>query len=655
MVNEVGFGASLLAGVALFCGVLGARTVEAAGTSFPVNGMSETGTVRMDAESVVYEHMTDAPGRFSLAFSFPDWERDTWVFMPSCAYNGNRDGRRTFCGRYPPSISKRNAVLEPEQEQIQVPAFEPDGSGLIEVTTGDMATPCAGFFFPKAKKAVLVFTEQEVGGRNLGFTVKAGMLRVDYPANRSKGYRLCQKDKKWPDKPLTLAKGAKLRSRFRVLEFDAVDVSVFLERFFRERKCLLGGARAPNGYTKDLWALTEKAWNDYCWIDGAYCQEVFKWVPGWTGGPNSVYPLYRFGNEQTRGRCRQTLDFMMDHQSKYGFFYGRVVKGRNVVDEERCGPLHEPNRHLLRCSADALYFLIRCGRQMGWAESWKAGARRCADAFVRTWRKYGQFGQWVDIEDGRILVGRSTSCAIASAALYEAWKEFGDPSYREVALASCADYCARDLDRGITYGGPGDIVLATDSESAFALLESCVVIAEDTKDPAWLRRARQAAALCSTWVVSYRYRFPPQSTFAKLDVNTVGAVFASVQNKCACPGICTLSGDSLLRLYRMTGDVAYLDLCKDIASCLPQLVSRAERPIAAKGGVLPQLVARVKLPAVAKGGRALPPGFISERVSMGDWEGFDRIGETFCAFCWCGTSLLDTWADLMTQPEFVGK
>ena len=602
----------------------------------PAKVVSTTGEVRLEEGLITYEHTADerAAGRFSLLLDFPAWEPDTWVFMPSCAYNGNRDATRVFFDSYPPHVSKRSSGLEPVLEQSQIPALEPDGSGALEVTSGDMAVPCAGFFFPKARRGVLVFTEQEVGGRNLGFTVRAGSLRVDYPANRTEGYRFVSKATPNPDKPLALAKGTRLQSRLRLLEFPADDVSALLERFFRERKGLLPGEHAPNGYTKELWAATEKAWNECCWIDGAYRQEIHKWVPGWTSGPNCVYPLYRFGGEQTRARCRQTLDFMMRHQSKYGFFYGRVVKDENVVDEPKCGPWDEPNRHLIRRSADALYFLIRCGRQMGWTDAWKAGARRCADAFVRTWRRYGQFGQWVDVEDGRILVGRSTSCAIAPAALYEAWKEFGDEAYREVALAACADYCRRDLDRGVTYGGPGDIILAPDSESAFSLLESCVVLAEETKDPQWLRRARQAAALCSTWVVSYCYRFPETCTFAKLGVNTVGAVFASVQNKHAAPGICTASGDSLLRLYRLTGDAAYLELCKDIAFFLPQAVSRADRPI------------------VANDGRTLPPGFVSERVNMSDWEGPHRVGETFCAFCWCGTSLLTTWADLIGQPEF---
>lgn len=609
------------------CGLCSAMSVS-------VTGSSATGQVAVDREGVDYRQAASGDGRFSVTIGFPEWEKDTWVFMPACAYNGNRDARCieiTDCLRVG---TKAGRGPEPVLEQTKIPALAADGSGVLEVTSGDMATPCAGFFFPKARRAVLIFTEQEVGGRNLGYCVRSGSLRIDYPANRRRAYRFCQEPECDVDRPLSLSANDRLKSRLRIVEFEASDVSVLLERFFRERKSLLSGVRPPNGYTPGLWQTVEKSWNENCWIGGTYRQEISKWVSGWTGGAASIYPLYKFGDARTRERCRASLDFMMRHQAACGLFYGTVIGETNAVDEATCGPLDEPNRLLVRRSAEALYFLVRCGRVMGWKESWKEGCRRCADALVGLWRRHGQFGQWVDIEDGRLLVGRSTSCAIVSAALLEAWRTFGDAAYRTVAFEACEDYCRRDLDRGVTYGGPADIIMAPDSESAFALLESCVALAEETREEKWIRRARQAAALCSTWVVSYPYRFPEASTFAKMRINTVGAVFASVQNKHAAPGICTLSGDSLLRLYRLTGDAAYLDLCKDIAFFIPQLVSRPDAPV------------------FAKGGEALPAGFISERVNMSDWEGFDWVGETFKAFCWCGTALTTTWADLVGQPEF---
>ena len=635
---------SCMFGVLLFFALGAFGRGQEAGGGMVRRATSETGTVRDEGERVVYTRTAEGtgPSRFSVTWTFPDWEADTYVFLPACAYNGNRDVRRRFFPKYPPYCSKEGAGLAPKCEASQLPALEPDGSGEIEVTAGDLSVPCAGFYFPKAKRGVLIFTEQEVGGRNLGFSVKAGTLRVDYPANRHWAYRFCDKPAEWYDKPLELAKGTTIASRIRTLEFAAENVSAFHETFFRNRKCLLKSKRPPFGYTEDLWRVIEKIWNDpdESWWENCYHQEKPKFTPGWTGGLSSVYPLYLKGSAETRRRAVATVDFQVRHQAPSGFYYGCVVQGTNTVDEPHCGPLGINNKTFVRRSADALYFLCRCGNLMGWRDAWKASGIRCADAFVRNWRKYGQLGQWVNHDTGDIIVGGSTSAAAAGAALCAAARAFGRPDYLKVAEEITEDYCRRDLDRGVTYGGPGDILMAPDSESVFALLESCVALAGETKNPKWIARARQAAAQASGWVVAYTYRFPKDSTFARLGINTLGAVFANVQNKHAAPGICTFSGDSLLKLYRMTGDGAYLELCKDIAYFIPQVVSRAERPVTTPKG------------------EALPPGYVNERVNMSDWENFGserNVGEVFMANCWCGTALTTSFVDLATQPEIIGE
>jgi len=49
----------------------------------------------------------------------------------------------------------------------------------------------------------------------------------------------------------------------------------------------------------------------------------------------------------------------------------------------------------------------------------------------------------------------------------------------------------------------------------------------------------------------------------RMGVHTRGAVLTSVQDKWALPGLAGLSGESLLRLYRATGRVAYLELLRE--------------------------------------------------------------------------------------------
>ncbi|NQX00607.1 hypothetical protein HQ447_08085, partial [bacterium] len=102
-----------------------------------------------------------------------------------------------------------------------------------------------------------------------------------------------------------------------------------------------------------------------------------------------------------------------------------------------------------------------------------------------------------------------------------------------------------------------------------------------------------------------------------------GSVYANTQNKHAAPGLCTLSGLGLLKLFRATGDRFYLDLLWDIAHGLPQYLPHPLKPL-----------------GDAK------PGHMCERVNLTDWEGPERIGETLRMTTWAETSLMLTTVEI---------
>ena len=77
---------------------------------------------------------------------------------------------------------------------------------------------------------------------------------------------------------------------------------------------------------------------------------------------------------------------------------------------------------------------------------------------------------------------------------------------------------------------------------------------------------------------------------------------------------------------RAIHDQPLMDLLCEIARFLPQVVSREDRPIHAKDG------------------RAMPSGWINERVNTSDWD--DNVGGVFYGTCWCEVSLLLTFAEL---------
>jgi hypothetical protein len=107
-----------------------------------------------------------------------------------------------------------------------------------------------------------------------------------------------------------------------------------------------------------------------------------------------------------------------------------------------------------------------------------------------------------------------------------------------------------------------------------------------------------------------------------------------VQNKHSAPGICTLSGDALFKLYRYTGNKLYLEQIQETAHNLTQYLSRADRPVGD--------------PQVMK------PGYMCERVNFSDWEGVHNIGGSLFGSCWCEVSLLLTAVEIpgiYVQPD----
>lgn len=376
------------------------------------------------------------------------------------------------------------------------------------------------------------------------------------------------------------------------------------------------------------------------------------WQPGWTGGALSGYPLMKLGGPLELERQMKTLRFLFSTQQESGFFLG-IVDGDGSIYGDGFGVEGADNYHLIRKSADVLYILMKHfklmkERNIEIPAEFIAGTRKLADAFVRLYRKYGQFGHFVDHKTGDIIVGGSTSGAIAPAGLALAAKFFDEPAYMEVAQAMAEHYYITSLSRGYTTGGPGEILQGVDSESGFGLLETYVVLYEITGDEKWLAYAKENAHYCASWVVSYNYRFPEKSEFGRHDMKTIGSVFANIQNKHSAPGICTLSGDSLYKLWQWTKDELYLELLKDIALPLGQYISMDEDPIYDWDidPVLRDSGDREKMEQYR-----MPQGFINERVNMSDWEGDEHIGGVFHGSCWSETSNLLTLAEVIPLLE----
>jgi len=566
----------------------------------------------------------------SLDFRIPKAE-DIYVFIPAFCYGGNK--RDVLKKQYPPHYTAEEAAKD-LRCQADVPCLGKDGSGKIEASCGDMATPCIGLFFPSLKQAHFVFTAQKAGGYDIGISYTSGKIQLTCPAVRDNIYRFpspCMEknEELYPDY------NGEIPHRYMVL--DCADIAEFYRIFFENRKIMNLPLTEPFQYSRakqieiQIAKMNQMNWKSKgeFYAVGTTDHPSQVWQSGWVGGPMTAYAMAKLGGELEEERGTKTMLHLIKCQGQSGFFYGGCDKDGVKTSDGKGGEGTE-NWAMVRKSADCLYFIMRYLMEVdGSQDALIQGAKKCADAFVKLWQSSGEWGLFADTETGETTVGGSSAGALAGAGLVKAAAFFKEPAYLQIAQEAADYYHADCLKNGCTCGGPGDILHAYDSESAFALLESLTVLHEETHEKHWLAKAEFAAHVCSSWTVSYDFEFPWESELSRIGAKTTGTIFANIQNKHSAPGICTLSPVSLRKLYEWTKNPLYQSLYKEIALVLSQFMSTEKRPIYSWDNPKQKLC----------------EGFINERVNMSDWEGKVNVGGLFNGSCWSETANLLTLVD----------
>ncbi len=612
------------------------------------------GAVDLDLSFTAESGHAEAIG-VGLAIAFGQWSPRDYVLLPSAIYQGNDFAVSGLA--YPP------LWRDPRDFRADMPTTITDlprlgaGSTRIEQTTGDLSTPCIGLHSWERGQGFLLLTTQQTRLGNSGLTVETcgagGGCRflVTAPCVRERRQDHC-KAVPSDDRGAVWKAGDTLAIRLRLCFFPSPELQSLFDMFCLLRKDLNPSVRHEELPFSAAWAMVEEKYHRENWDERhGYFKMAptshttfstsadplcFLWQLGWVGGGIATLPMLFRGNPLSSRRAWRNLEMIYERtQAPSGFFYG-IGDGERFYGDGFDQP--SPHGiHMVRKSADLLYYSMKhfdliekLGREV--PPSWKSAIRRLADAFAELWRRESQFGQYVDVETGALLVGGSCAGAIAPAGLAMAGAYYGEPAYLRTAEAAARRYCHDYVRCGLTTGGPGEILSAPDSESAFAMLESLVKLHELTGTPSWRDAALEMTRQAATWVVSYDYRFPPQSQLGLCGARTTGAVWANVQNKHGAPGICTLSGEALFRLWRASGDALALELIMDIAHGIPQYLSRPDRRL----------------------GEAMRPGWMCERVNLSDWEGAKGVGGQLFGSCWPEVSLMLTAMEipgLYVQPD----
>jgi hypothetical protein len=575
----------------------------------------------------------------ALSFLFGNWDPENYVIMPSGVYNGNRFEVLKY--PYPPLFKPKDYEKDLPVTITDVPRLNKyKGESRVDLNTGDLSTPAVGIYFPKTQKGIWILTEQATELRNSVLIFEENEQRdkaeftISAPGVRKMYYSMTNLAPSG-ETGADMKQGDKVTIRYRVFTFTNLSSPKDLNnKFLIIRKNYSHSTRVDQLPFSKAFELMEKQENDW-WsekdslytLGGGTMNNI--WQLGWVSGLIVTLPLSEAGGDSSSVRSFKNYEkIITQSQSRSGFFYG-CGDGKNWYCD--CfGKPHPDNLHLLRKNADALYFIYKYClslklRDPNWQmpETWKNPLRKQADAFVKLWKENGQFGQFIDIERGEIKVGGSNSSAMAIAGLALASEYENRPELLQVAREAAQYYYRNYTVKGISCGGPGEILQNNDSESAFAMLESFITLYEVTKEKEWLQYAADAAGLCSTWMVTYDYKFPGSTLFGFLDMKTTGSVWANTQNKHGGPGICTSSGDCLFKLYRATGNKLYLDMIYDVAHNIMQYIARADRPI-----------------------KDQHAGWINERVNLSDWEGKENIGNIFHGNTWAQVSALLTVAQI---------
>ncbi|HAT11287.1 MAG TPA: hypothetical protein DCS97_12015, partial [Planctomycetes bacterium] len=460
---------------------------------------------------------------------------------------------------------------------------------------------------------------------------------------------------------LAVVPGRELRADFAGARCP--DVPALFARLFARRTAMFPEAALPLPEVlpfSEAWRLLEEKHNAGNWNEAAGLYQVGLpwladqhsdqssqfWQNGWCGGGIAAFAFDHAGGELSSARAARNLDFLLTHGVAGSGLFKAVMSSQGVWRGDGCGMSGEGIPEVLtRRQGDTLFFVLRQlqlrrQRCQTTPPAWNAAARRCAHALCDLWEREGSFGFLIDYDHARVAIHGTTSGALIPAALVQAADYFAEPRFLAVARTAAAQYRDHDLAWGVTTGGPGDAVQAPDGESIFGLIESFIALHHATGEPGWLEAAVQACHQAASWVISFPVAFPPGSALAGLGMDARGTMVANAQNKCGVPGICTLSGDGILKTFRASGDARLLDLIREIAHALPQFVSRADRPIPARitwGHPLP----------------ALPPGWICERVNITpSWP--EPLGEQAAYSCWCEVAMMLTWCELpgiYAQPD----
>ncbi len=518
----------------------------------------------------------------AVVFDFSDWDTGNYVMLPASVYNGNRCkivDRAYAEGLERKYLYKKDIPLM----SVPIPQLSPELNvkSRLEVNASNMASPAMCFYSKENKRGFILLAKQKTQFADNGFIIEESSDRQKASfVITAPGVREMKPEfvgfSEGTDLGADFIRGDEIELKLRIYSFEVSDIPVLLDKFMKVRKSLTGQNSPRNLIPMSQTAtwMTERI--DSRWFEGEqfqfYCPENANWISfGWIGGLMNTFPMLALNDRIHFERVAKTFDFALPRaQGEAGYFYGAL--NYDGIPFGREGYNEFPEIVLTRKNADVLFWMIKQfkllnvqGKEESIKPEWEENIQDLADAFVSTWKIYGQWGRMLNNHTGEVAEYNTSGGVMGIGGLALASDYFRNPEYLEIAKEAAHYYYQRDfIELGMTTGGCADILHNADSETAAGFMTALMALYEITGEPEWLEKSRNLANLCATWTTSYDYQLPEETELGKLDAKLAGVYWASTQNKHGAPGICTSSGDPLFKIYRHTQDKLYADLLNDI-------------------------------------------------------------------------------------------
>lgn len=242
-----------------------------------------------------------------------------------------------------------------------------------------------------------------------------------------------------------------------------------------------------------------------------------------------------------------------------------------------------------RTIAEATLFMVRAlasEREAGADPhpEWEHAVLSNLNFAVSHQREDGNFGSYYHCETGGVEEWDGAGGILWIAALLEGAAYFSVPDFAAAAVKA-GPYYERFVRDEYIYGAPEDVHLTPTSEDAYNAVVAYVLLYEHDANPTWLELAKSAADWMMTFRWTYNLQFPRFSFLAQYDFRSRGADQASASNQ-HLHNYGLFCVPEMLRLWKHSGDVYYLDRTRDHISCFLQFIAREDGDFNAYKGMV---------------------------------------------------------------------